>query len=137
MRFCSRRLLKVPSGHYPNCISFARALRQAVEVAEQKRFANLLAQARKSLSEGQPEKALPALEEARQIKPDDGEVKSLFEQAQKPPLPPAIIRKPGELLDSARAEAQKLRAEAPDFLELAETAGDLCSASARLVGDVA
>lgn len=108
-------LAKDPAMRYPNCTSFARALRQAVEVAEQKRFANLLAQAREALAEGQPEKALPALEEARQIKPDDSEVKNLFEQAQKTALAARNYQEAGELLDSARAEAQKLRAETPDY----------------------
>lgn len=110
-----RTLAKDPAGRYSNCVSFARALRQAVEIAEQKRFAERMAQARESLSEGQSEKALLALEEARQIKPDDGEVKSLFEQAQKTALAARSYQEASDLLDSARIESQKLRAEAPEY----------------------
>jgi len=110
-----RTLAKDPAGRYSNCVSFARALRQAVEIAEQKRFAERMAQAREALGEGQSEKALLALEEARQIKPDDGEVKSLFEQAQKTALAARSYQEASDLLDSARIESQKLRAEAPDY----------------------
>jgi len=111
-----RTLAKDPAGRYSNCASFARALRQAVEIAEQKRFAEKMAQAREALAEdGDSEKALLALEEARQIKPDDGEVKTLLEQAQKTALAARNYQEASDLLESARIESQKLRAEAPDY----------------------
>jgi len=104
-------LAKDPAQRFPSCVAFARALRQSVEIAEQKRFVSLLDEARIALADGKPEDALPALETARQIKPDDAEVKALLEQAQKTALAARNYQEAGDLLDAARAESKKLRAE--------------------------
>ena len=110
-----KTLAKDPSNRYPNCASFSRALRQAVEIAEQKRFTSLMEEARTTLLDGQPEKALPALEEARQIKPDDDEIARLFEQTQKITLAARNYYEATDLLENARKEALELRKETPNY----------------------
>jgi serine/threonine protein kinase len=91
-----KTLAKDPSNRYPNCASFSRALRQAVEIAEQKRFTSLM-------------------EEARQIKPDDDEIARLFEQTQKITLAARNYYEATDLLENARKEALELRKETPNY----------------------
>ncbi|GAB4461277.1 MAG: hypothetical protein Kow0070_18660 [Anaerolineales bacterium] len=108
-----KALAKDPAARHLDCPTFARALRQAVETAGQKRLAALLDEARAALQNGQPEKALPALDEAARLKPEDAEVKRLLEQSEKAALAKRNYEEAAQLLQAARQEAQALRSEAP------------------------
>lgn len=105
----NRALEKDPSDRYPDCLSFARALREAVAATETEQFQDLIRRAGLALTAHQPEEARPLIEAALQIQPDDARARTLLEDLQSREFAQRGYQGMLESLSSARETARMLK----------------------------
>ncbi len=102
-------LEKDPSKRYPDCLSLARALNEAISATESRQFQDLSSRATTALDAYDPKFARPLIEAAIQIAPDAALARALLENLEKSERIQASYQKAAKTLQTARAMAAKLR----------------------------
>ena len=105
----ARALEKAPAKRYPDCRSFARALREAVAATEAAQYQDLVGRATAALEQHDPESARPLIEAALQIQPDEPRSRALLEDLQARERAQRDYQSAVEALAAARAAAEILR----------------------------
>ena len=116
-----KALSKEPAKRYPNCRSFAQALKDGVAETEIGQFRALMLNVEAALSEHDLEKARPLLRDALQIMPDDLSARSMLERLESQERAQRAHGEAAESLGAAVKQAFELRlshSDHPDPEEL-------------------
>lgn len=106
-----KALEKDPQIRYADCRAFARALRDAAAATEAEQYRDLMSRAGAALEAHEPETARPLIEAALQIMPEESKARALLEDLQVRERIQRSYQGAGELLASARRNAQILQTE--------------------------
>jgi|GEM_PF-5557290 len=119
-----KALAKDPSSRYPNCLAFARALRQAVEITNREYLNEMLVEVRTILQsnkskfsthDNKVESIFSRLENTYQSEINDPEIKKILDETKRIVLSRRNYEEAMRFLEFARVETQKLRTEAPNY----------------------
>ncbi|MCX6081220.1 MAG: bifunctional serine/threonine-protein kinase/formylglycine-generating enzyme family protein [Chloroflexi bacterium] len=105
----SQALEKDPQKRFTNCRAFAQALGEAEAATKTEQYQHLIDRANAALADDDPDAAHPLIEAAMQIIPD--EARPLIEDLQAREHAQRSYSNASEALNSARTNAQTLRAE--------------------------